>query len=232
MKVTFWKTINPHRGALLVGHVVVVGLLVSGFLQPSAVEQLRQTPPKPVPLPPLTRPAPRSAPALDLIQSKALFHSSRTFYVPPPAPTAPVELKPPPPAYRVATVLMSSGQPSVALLTDAQGKGVLKVRAGDVLAGWTVESVAPRRVRLVFHEEHIELGPKLLSAGANSPNTAGSVSTGTGGGGSASPGTAHTTLLSAGPSSSGGLRVLGGSGVAAGAGRPSVAPRVYEPPPR
>jgi len=232
--VRFWRNLTFRRGALLAGHLLALGLLGSWFLQSSAVERLQQTRPKTVSLPATARLGSRVAPALEPIQSKALFHATRAFYVPPPTPTAPAEVKPPTPAYRVATVLMSARQSPMALLTDPQGKGVLKVRAGDVVAGWTVESVAPRRVTLVFHDDRVELGPKLqsASAGQGTLNTAAS-SAMSGSIGTNSPGLARPRLLSAGPAV-GGLRVLGGGAgaVAAGAGRPSVAPRVFEPPPR
>lgn len=232
---TLWKVLNLRRSALIAGHLVAVGLLISWFLQPSAVDRVLQASPSKMPLPSLARPPPHTAPPLDLIQSRALFHASRTFYVPPPVLIAPVDLKPPPPAYKVAAVLISTHQPPVALLTDVQGKGFLKVRRGDVLAGWTVESVAPKRVTLNFQEERIELGPKLLAGQQNSTgNTAGSsfsasgaLSTTTSSGGPFSRG----PVVSAGPPPAGGLRVPGGSTVALGAGQATAAPRVYQPPP-
>jgi hypothetical protein len=196
-------------------------LLISWWLQGSAVDRIQQASPQKT-LPPEITPLPaRTVPQLQLIQSGALFHSTRAFYVRPPAPAVPVDLKPPPPAYRVATVLMPSRQPPVAFLTDAQGKGVLKVYPGDTLAGWTVQSIAPRRVTLVFQGDRIDLGPRLLSSVQSSSGSTVGIS---------ASGVAPDIRNSPGPAS-GGLRVLGGSAVAGG-GSQAVAPRVFVPPPR
>jgi hypothetical protein len=200
---TFGKDLTLRRGVLLAGHVVGIALVISWLVQPSAVDAILQAKPRSLPRPPVTSVSPRNTPSLDLIQSRALFHESRTFYVPPAVPAAPVEVKPPPPQYKVATVMMSAHHAAIALLTDAQGKGALKVHQGDVLAGWTVESVEPKRVTLVFQQEHIELGPKLLTVAQGSAE---------------------------GPPQ-GGIRVLRGNAGAVGIGRGSATPRVFQPPP-
>jgi hypothetical protein len=218
---TFWKDLTLRRGVLLAGHIVGIALVISWFVQPSAVDTILEAKPQRLPRAPLPSLPPRNAPPLDLIQSRALFHESRAFYVPPAVPAVPVEVKPPPPPYKVATVMMSAHHAAVALLTDAQGKGVLKVHQGDVLAGWTVESVEPKRVTLVFQQEHIELGPKLLMA-AQSP--AGNM-----GGTTATAGAPLATVNSAAPQ--GGIRILRGNASAAGVGRASSTPRVFQPPP-
>jgi hypothetical protein len=215
---TLWKSLGSRRAMLIAANLVAGTAVLTWCLQPSRVDWIQNAKPRLPAALPIPHPASRAQPALDRLQSQALFHASRAFYVPPAVPAAPVDLKPPAPAYRVASVLISGGRPPLALLTDGQGKGILKVHPGDVVAGWTVESVASKRVVLVYQNDHIELGPRLATDSQGHPPSA--------------PTRSNVTSMT------GGIRVLGKSNVAtsestaAVGSRPIIAPRVLDSPRR
>jgi hypothetical protein len=213
-----WKILGSRRAVLIAANLIGGAAVLTWCLQVSWVDRIQNTKPRAPAALPIPRPTSRTQPALDRVQSHALFHASRTFYVPPAVPATPVDLKPPAPAFRVVSVLMSGNRPPLALLTDGQSKGILKVRQGDVVAGWTVESVASKRVVLVYQNEHIELGPRLSTDAQGHQSTLSTRSNVT--------------------SMAGGVRVLGKSSAAtseptaAVGSRPTIAPRLLDPPRR
>ncbi|MEJ0037689.1 MAG: hypothetical protein WDO68_16715 [Gammaproteobacteria bacterium] len=99
------------------------------------------------------------APALDAhlepVRDHSLFYASRAFYIAPPPPAAPTA--PPRPAYVLAGTFAIPHKHTVALLKQSAGTNVLKVKAGDDLEGWRVESVDAARVALGYHDERFEI---------------------------------------------------------------------------
>jgi hypothetical protein len=97
----------------------------------------------PIPDLALAMPEPRLG-IYPVIQSQALFHRSRTFYVPPPPDAAPV--LPAIPDYVFAGAMTPPGGKAVAALKDPQTGSLTRVRVGDTLSSWSVRIVDARRV--------------------------------------------------------------------------------------
>ena len=96
--------------------------------------------------------------AIDLsaMSEHPIFHKSRQF-VRPPDPGAP-DLRPPPPTYQFAGAMILPGKLPVAYLTHVQSGQSLKVRVGEIVEGWTVSAIEPRREALEFAGETISIG--------------------------------------------------------------------------
>ena len=95
---------------------------------------------------------------LDL-QTKALFHATRRFYVAPlVVEQAVVE---PPPVYRIMGILSSKSKAPIALLKQEGSRRRVKVAVGDLLDGWTVTNVESGKVSLQRNGRDAE----LVSAG-------------------------------------------------------------------
>ncbi len=89
---------------------------------------------------------------LSSIQTAALFHTSRTFYTPPVIPQIQ-----PPPNYTLAGTLVIPQQPTVAMLIQPQSGTRTRVRAGDTLSGWTVDSIEANAVKLRHADQQFEI---------------------------------------------------------------------------
>lgn len=102
------------------------------------------------------------APAsFDRLQSEAVFHKSRSFYVTPSLPSAPH----PPPDYRLAGVMALPDRPPTAVLLNNQSNARVRVTAGDQLDGWSVAEVSAKRVVLQLGERTAEISA-TTSAGS------------------------------------------------------------------
>lgn len=162
--------------------------------------------------------APQTSSDMEIVQAQALFHKSRRFYVAP----APSVVEQALPDYRLTGSMATPNRPVTAILVNNQTNARIKVTAGDQLDGWTVANVEARRVV-------IQSGDRSAEIAATTPARTGGL----------------TTISNAQPQpvavapSSGGVRVLSGSGGMPSAPRPansaaseSVAPRLYRPPGR
>jgi hypothetical protein len=93
--------------------------------------------------------------AIDLtaVQSAALFYESRSFYIPPVAP----RIQAPPPDYKLSGTLVIPKQPTIAMLIQNRSGARIKVRAGEDLEGWTVESIQAQGVMLRHEDQQYEI---------------------------------------------------------------------------
>jgi hypothetical protein len=159
---------------------------------------------------------------LAAIQSRPLLHASRVYYVPPPPDARPAA--PPRPDYRLAGTLLVPGKPSVALLINQSGQG-RRVRVGEVLDGWTVQSVVRQQVTFTWESERFDLttagASSAISAGLKRVPMARQRVTSTGTGVQTLGGTAGRTFGGAG----------GPDTPAFSGAQPSNQPRLYRPPP-
>jgi hypothetical protein len=161
-------------GALAVALVVlIVMLLVSG----TQTRELLATAAKSPKLPELKLDAPAPESRLDVVRDRTLFSASRAFYVAPPAPLTPPA--PPRPNYLLAGTFVIPRKHTVALLKPSAAGSVVKVKAGDDLEGWHIESVDGTRVVLSYHDERFEIartpresGGRLTRAPLKRPGSA------------------------------------------------------------
>jgi hypothetical protein len=159
--------------------------------------------------------APTSATPM-LIKDRALFHSSRHFFVPPEPSTRPPP--PAPPAYQLVGTLVIPKKPTVALLKASSSDIQRRISVGDNLDGWLVDAVEMKRVTLHFEDQHTQIGRDALHE-THLPAT--------------TPGLTRVPLVrvhNPGPTKA--LRVLGSaaSGPATAPGEHSIAARSYRPP--
>jgi hypothetical protein len=156
--------------------------------------------------------------SLQVIQSQSLVYSSRSFRE---KPAVDVSRIPPRPDYRLAGVIILPRKPAVALLVRNQGDESRRVKQGETLDGWTVQSVDRKRVVLGFENERFELGAQ------NSPVESAAVQ-------QATVGLKRVPLRSQVASAGSGGRVLSATGTPGGAratAQLSNEPRLYRPPP-
>src|SRR5712671_477523 len=83
---------------------------------------------------PLDIQVPAETANLDVIQTQALFHASRTFYVPPDPAAVAVNVAPP--DYRIVGAMSLPNKPTIAFLVHSQSGARSKVQKGDTLDGW------------------------------------------------------------------------------------------------
>jgi hypothetical protein len=100
--------------------------------------------------------------SFDRLQSEAVFHKSRSFYVTPPSPSA----QHPPPDYRFAGLMALPNRPPSAVLLNNQSNARVRVTAGDQLDGWSVAEVSAKRVLLQLGERTAEISA-TASAGSS-----------------------------------------------------------------
>lgn len=169
----------------------------------------------PIPDLALAMPEPRLG-IYPVIQNQALFHRSRTFYVPPPPDAAPV--LPAIPDYVFAGAMTPPGGKAVAALKDPQTGALTRVRVGDTLSSWSVRIVDARRVVVEHSGTQREFA---ASSTAMSPSGGGLQRVGMA--------TPRSTLAP------GEVRTLGGGSTttraAAVASIVDNSPRLYRPPP-
>lgn len=172
---------------------------------------------------------PSVATNFDVIQSQALFHESRQYFTQPDPTTVVMEVAPP--DYRFAGAMTLPKQPIMAMLVNNQTGVRSKVKQGDTLDGWLVESVGAKSIMLSLNGKQIEVSAQ--SSGQYSGQSSGQ-SSGLRSGIQAVP---MSALASSAPSN--GIRVLSGGasrGVQSGSALPPAPPggvgaRLYQPPP-
>lgn len=155
------------------------------------------------------------APAsFDGLQSQAVFHKSRSFYVAPPA-----TVQEPTPDYRMVGLMALPNRPPSAVLMNNQSNARIKVAVGDQLEGWSVAEVSAKKVV-------IQLGARTIEIS--------SASRGTSGGMVAVPGSQASTSGSPGMTRVLEAPVAPGQVPAPAQPRPNStadsAPRLYRPP--
>lgn len=115
-------------------------------------------------VPPMTPDLSVKRPTMDVtaIKEKPLLHATRAYYVAPPQPAKPAA--PPLPDYRLAGVMHVPRKPTLATLVNNGTKAVVKVRVGETLDGWAVESVTLGKIVLRYDSQRVE-----LNAGTSKP---------------------------------------------------------------
>ncbi|HEY7641632.1 MAG TPA: hypothetical protein VH814_18020 [Steroidobacteraceae bacterium] len=149
------------------------------------------------------------------LQTQAVFHKSRSFYVAPAAPA----VEQPPPDYRMVGLMALPNRPPSAVLLNNQSNARVRVATGDQLDGWNVADVNARRVVVQLGERTAE-----ITSTSRAPNSGGVVIT---------PGSQASMTASPGM-----VRVLGTTpAVQSPASVPArttpsvdAAPRLYRPP--
>ncbi len=211
----------PPLTVLLAGvNVCVFGLLLYTAWTGTETSNLLATPPKPFPPPALKLHPPAPEAALTALQETPLFYASRHFYTPPPPSALPPT--PPKPDYRLVGTFVIPSKPTVALLANSSGVS-RKVKSGDDLEGWTVQTVESGRVVLQYETQTFE-----ISSNNKSGNTGMRVAPLSRTAQLAPLGDAHPA---------GGIRALGGPVIEHSLARgtnPTASPplRFYRPPPQ
>jgi hypothetical protein len=144
---------QPVTAILVLANIGAVVLLVANALDREGIVALQDDSPRPsgTSVDPLAFPdKPLDA---DALRDSALFHATRRFYVAPPEPPAPAQR----PDYRLTGTIAIPGKPTTALLVSNAAGTPLKVRVGDAVDGWIVESVEPQRVVLKLGQETVEV---------------------------------------------------------------------------
>jgi type II secretory pathway component PulC len=118
----------------------------------SAARALLSTAAQEIPRPTQSQDPARTRADFAIVQSAALFHGSRRFHAPPAV--AEVQSRP---DYRLSGTLILPNRPAVAMLIQNQTGARHKVRQGDELEGWTVESIRPRLVTLRHGQHQLEI---------------------------------------------------------------------------
>jgi len=104
------------------------------------------------------------------LQSQAVFHKSRSFFV---APAAPAEQQPPP-DYRMVGLMALPNRPPAAVLLNNQSNVRVRVAAGDQLDGWSVADVSSKRVVLQLGDRSAEITSTTRAASGGVVITPGS----------------------------------------------------------
>lgn len=91
--------------------------------------------------------------SLDGLQSQAVFHKSRSFYVAPASPVA----QQPPPDYRMVGLMALPNRPPLAVLINNQSNVRVRVAVGDQLDGWSVADVSAKRVVVQLGDQTSEI---------------------------------------------------------------------------
>lgn len=146
----------------------------------------------------------------DPLRAQAVFHKTRSFYVPPAVPV----VEQPPPALRFAGSMLIPNQPATAVLVDPASGQRFKVRTGDDVSGWSVAEVGKQSVVLQLGDRRAEISSNTTQTGTGMTMTS----------------TAPVPQVSG-----GGVRVLSGGNAATSSASniaPTGSPRLYRPPPR
>lgn len=213
---------------------VLAVLIIVRLVMGTQSDELLATRPRAPALPEMKLDAPALESHLEPLRDRALFYASRAFYVAPPPPPAPAA--PPKPDYLLAGTFAIPHKHTVALLKQSTGASVVRVKPGDDLEGWHIESVEPARVVLRYQDERFEI--------ARAPRDSGSHVTRAPlkrfGRAAAVASTAASTASEAGSPNPGAAVKSLGSGrsgasirdAALRPGQPSIEARLYRPPPQ
>jgi hypothetical protein len=213
------------RTAVLMGIVVAaIGWMGWRLVQGTAVQSLLATPVGKSPWEKVSLETPKAGADISGLRDKPLMYATRAVYV---APPTQISVAPPAPAYKLAGTLVMPSKPTRATLVPMAGGRSIRVKPGDSLDGWTVQSVDMKRVILAFGEQRTE-----LSRSSDAP--AGRMIRGqleNGGGSSSGSGPLGETpgegrLLASGSSSS------AANALPRGKAALFSEPRLYQPPPR
>jgi hypothetical protein len=96
----------------------------------------------------------------DDLQALALFHASRSFYIPP----APAMRVRPPPDYRLAGVIRLPSRPVAAVVISNQTNARMKISKGDRLDEWSVEDIQPGKIEISLDGQRAEITTKSSAA--------------------------------------------------------------------
>jgi hypothetical protein len=105
-------------------------------------------------------PSPLAPTSFDGLQSQAVFHKSRSFYVAPASPS----LQQPAPDYRMVGLMAVPNRPPSAVLLHNQSNVRVRVAAGDQLDGWSVAEVSAKRVVVQLGERTAEINSATRAA--------------------------------------------------------------------
>jgi hypothetical protein len=97
-------------------------------------------------------PAVHAPPSFDALQSQAVFHKTRSFYVAPPPIVQQIT-----PDYRMVGLMALPNRPPSAVLVNNQSNARLKVAVGDQVEGWNVAEVTAKRVVIQLGDRTIEI---------------------------------------------------------------------------
>lgn len=192
-------------------NVALLAAIVVFLSNGTQIDSLKKTAAKRIELPDAAHDFPPLNTEFTILRTRALFYSSREYYVAPnPAMQDPILPKP---NYKLTGTLTVPDKSVIALLSPMDGGVTRKVQEGDVLDGWTIKSVTSSKV--------------VISMGARTEEIAGSEAK------QAVGGLTRQPLALAQPQESTGVRLLG----AGGGGGASIAPviseaRLYRPPPQ
>lgn len=162
MKFPFDALRRPLTVALTLVSVAFGVLVIARVWHGTDAETLLSTPARKY-APPSTNLALPAAVTRPAIREHALLHATREFFVPPTPVTTPAA--PPPPDYRLVGTFIIPRKPTIALLANSSGAS-RKVRPGDDLDGWLVQSVETRRVVLLYGNQSAEIVATGKSASA------------------------------------------------------------------
>lgn len=144
-------------------NAAAAGVLIARIVAGSQVEALQATQAQARPA--SVAPVDETGPPVDFgaIQAQAVFHKSRSFYVPPAMPLQ----EQPPPDYRFAGSMVLPNGGATAVLIHNQSSVRTKVASGDQLEGWTVTEVGSKRVIVTLGERTVEIGAARAPAGGS-----------------------------------------------------------------
>lgn len=151
--------VSLSAAALLALNIALAGGITMRLVAGSHVEAMLAATHARRPLTSLNLAPPLSS-DFSAVQAQAVFHRSRSFYVAPAAPA----VEQPPPDYRFAGSMSIPSQGPTAILIHNQTNTSRKVSRGDVLDGWTVADIGPRKVVVTLGERSTEI-PAAASAG-------------------------------------------------------------------
>lgn len=146
--------------AVLVAVNVGLAVLLAGrLLHGTQKEAIRASERESRTAPEVSLSLPDNSVDLSGIQAQAVFHVSRSFYVPP----EPATLQITAPDYKFTGSMSVPGRGRTAVLTRAQTSERVKVAVGDMVDVWTVRDIGPRSVTLAMNDREVE----ITSAGSN-----------------------------------------------------------------
>lgn len=146
---------------LVLVNVAVVSAGAMRLWQGSTARSILATPPQRTAPPVALREPTANFVDLSGIQSAALFHESRSFYIPPAIPAVRAR-----PDYRLSATWRLPKQPTTAVLIQNQSGARIRVQPGAEVEGWTVESIDTQIVILRDGEQQIEIRTARTALGS------------------------------------------------------------------